>query len=106
MKPIDAFMAATTFGEALYRILADHAYKLKVKRVIICKLWREASIEWTSGGKLKRATYRAEDLPKTGYGFAVREDTTFSGGFLHQLAIDLAEDDDAMGAILAENADK
>lgn len=100
MVPVEGKSPAATqnFATALAAILSDPDYKLKVKRVVVCRTWPEASIEYRgTHGKREFVTYRPADFPKQGYGFAARVDTTLDGGLLHQLAIDLAglNDDEA-----------
>ena len=88
------FFGNQTFGEALSHVLADITDKLKVERVVINKSWPEGIIEWKAGGKLKRAIYRGEELADTGYGLAAWDNFEMSGGFLHELACRIADEED------------
>lgn len=86
-----SFCGASTFGDALAEILADVRWLYNVERVAIRRNWPEATITWRQAGEERTAIYRPEGTPDRGYGDAVQVDVIFGAGFLHQLAIDLAE---------------
>ena len=80
------------FAEALELILSDQELAEGVETVRICRSWKEATIFYQKGERRKVTKFAPSDRPETGYGFPVSVDLSFSGGFLSQLALELAED--------------
>ncbi|CAO3351904.1 hypothetical protein [Azospirillum melinis] len=90
----DGFGACETFGEALTLILEDYGAKYDVEEVVICRTWPMAIITRKApDGEIQEFVYGYDSSGTAnaeGYRASiVRVETRFSGGFLHQLAIDL-----------------
>ena len=90
----DGFAGRETFAEALTLILEDYGYKYGIEEVVVCRTWPMARITRKApDGEIQHFKYGYDGsmaASEAGYRTStVRVETRFSGGFLHQLAIDL-----------------
>lgn len=90
----DGFGGCETFADALTLILEDYGDKYGVEEVVICRTWPMAIITRKApDGEVQTFVYGYDSCATAnaeGYRTStVRVETRFSGGFLHQLAIDL-----------------
>lgn len=97
--PVCQFTGERQFGPALKKLLTDTELAERVEEIVVSRDWPEATIAYRDADEIKHSRFVDEIqermATRSHWSGALRVSSTLGGGPIHQIAIDLAEEDEA-----------